>query len=198
MNINLIELSLTGLKAGDEIGVFDSIYCVGSLVITDLIITRNLASIQASSNDTIASNPNGFIPGHIVSLKLYRQGIVYPLHYKTLNNGKNTFESRGSMFVSIDFINSSSLLALSPDRLKVYPNPFKEVLYIEISTVQPNHITCEIYDLTGKLVRTIQDDVMNGQKILVWDGKKDNSQKLNSGIYYLRTNNLLKKLMLLD
>lgn len=197
MNINLVDLKLSGLMAGDEIGVFDSIYCVGSTVISDLDISQNLVSILASTNDTIESNPNGFVPGHVVKLKLYRQGVIYPLSYMVVNNSKNTFESNGSMFALIDFLNSSSpQFSLSYDNIKVYPVPFEDVLYIEIQANRLIFINCEIFDSNGKLIKTIINNFLTGEKVFIWDGKNDNNQKINSGIYYLRTNNLIKKVVL--
>ena len=35
MNINLVNINLSGLMTGDEIGVFDGVYCVGSTIIEE-------------------------------------------------------------------------------------------------------------------------------------------------------------------
>jgi hypothetical protein len=61
MNINLVDIVSTGLMTGDEIGVFDGINCVGSSLIGDQNMQENNLSITASVNDTIESNPNGYI-----------------------------------------------------------------------------------------------------------------------------------------
>lgn len=197
MNINLVDLRHTGLKSGDEIGVFDGIYCVGATILTDLDIAQNTLSIPASTNDTIENNPNGFIPGHIVTLKLYRHGVVYPLQFQPVNNSKPIFESKGTLFALVDFLNSLALkFSLQTKNIKIYPSRFKETLYILINTDIPRNINCEIYDSDGKLVKSVINDRLVGEKIIVWDGKNNNNQKLNPGNYYLRTNNLIKKIVL--
>ena len=197
MNINLVDLKHTGLKNGDEIGVFDGIYCVGSAILNDLDIKQNVLSIPASTNDTIVSHQNGFIPGHIVTLKLYRQGIVYPLPFQLVNNSKSVFESKGTMFALVENLNTESQkFFLRTDEVKIYSGPSKEILYIVIDTNRPRSVNCEIYDSNGKLVTSVINGQLVGEKIFVWDGKDHNNQKINPGIYYLRTNNLIKKLVL--
>lgn len=112
MNINLPNLSFAGIKEGDEIGVFDSIYCVGTKIITKQVINDNCISIPSSANDTIKNFPNGFIEGHKIKLKLYRDNTVYILYYQPVNIkgypiNNNTFEKRESMFAIIDFLKST-------------------------------------------------------------------------------------------
>jgi hypothetical protein len=196
MNIYLFDLNLSGLNVGDEIGVFDSIYCVGSAVIEDKDMQQNLLSIPASANDTIESKPNGFIPGHQITLKLYRKGIVYLLYFELLDNSLDVFEIQGSMFAFVDFKKSTGNdLTLNPEDLKVYPNPFNESLYIEFNLGKAQKVNCEIFYSTGKLIKSLINDIVDGQKIIVWDGKNNNGVKLNPGNYYLRANDQVKKIM---
>jgi len=70
MNINLVNLKLTGLETGDEIGVFDGKYCVGSRVITEDHMLENSINIPTSANDSLITSPNGFIEGHKITLKV--------------------------------------------------------------------------------------------------------------------------------
>jgi hypothetical protein len=108
MNINLVNLSQTGLMAGDEIGVFDGIYCVGLAVVEEKNIRKNNISIPSSANDTINSDPTGFIEGHKITLKAYRSGTVYLLYFQTVNDTQDIFEKGGSVFVLINFSRSIS------------------------------------------------------------------------------------------
>ena len=109
MNINLVEINVSGLKPGDEIGVFDGIYCVGSLVIEPHDMLENNLSIAASANDTIESNPNGYIVGHKVSLQVYRNGVIYQLFFQTVNDTQDIFERWASMFALVDFSKSQAI-----------------------------------------------------------------------------------------
>lgn len=106
MNINLVNLSLTGLMVGDEIGVFDGEYCVGLAVVEEKNIQESNISIPSSANDTIDSDPSGFIEGHKITLKVYRNGTVFQLHFQTVNNSSDIFEKGGSMFALINFARS--------------------------------------------------------------------------------------------
>ena len=109
MNINLVAIDSTGLITGDEIGVFDGTYCVGSAVIADQDMQYKNLSIAASVNDTIESSPNGFIEGHNINLRAYRNGVVYQLYFRMVNDSQNIFERRASMFAIIDFSKSPAI-----------------------------------------------------------------------------------------
>jgi hypothetical protein len=103
MNINLVNLQLSGLKAGDEIGVFDGDLCVGATRIQETDISQNLIALVASANDTLPLHPNGYMPGHSISLKAYCNGKLYSLHFETVNGSKSIFIVGGTMFAFVDF-----------------------------------------------------------------------------------------------
>lgn len=44
--------------------------------------------------------------------------------------------------------------AASFELFRVYPNPAREVLHIESSTTEEGFLSCQLYDFTGKLVRS--------------------------------------------
>ena len=110
MNINLVNISLSGLKPGDEIGVFDGNYCVGSSLIEKEDLKKNNLSIPASANDTIESSPNGYIEGHNITLQAYRNGVVYQLYFQLVNNSQDIFERRASMFAFVNFSKSPAII----------------------------------------------------------------------------------------
>ena len=83
-----------------------------------------------------------------------------------------------------------------------YPNPFNPLTKIKFQIRNEQHITIEIFDVTGKLIRKLIDNRMNaGSHELFWDGKNANGKNVNSGIYFysLRTAKvtLSKKMTLL-
>lgn len=55
MNINLVNLKLTGLKVGDEVGVFDGIYCIGAALIEEKHMQDNSISIITQTH---SANPS--------------------------------------------------------------------------------------------------------------------------------------------
>ncbi len=64
-------------------------------------------------------------------------------------------------------------------RLTVHPNPFIGSMSIQLSHCQKN-TRLEIYDLTGRLVRTLPGDVK------AWDGMNSAGRQVQPGIYFLR------------
>jgi hypothetical protein len=196
MNINLVNLASTGLIAGDEIGVFDSIYCVGSAVIEAKNIKDNSLSIPASANENLGTKPNGYIEGHKITLKTYRSGIIYQLYYQTVNNSDNIFEKGGSMFALVDFSRSEeeNTPEDSEETIKIYPNPFSTSIRIEINLPKEQHLSCEIFDMTGRLIRTLYSGIAVGQQLLIWDGKDNRTNQVSTGIYFCRLNHKTTKI----
>lgn len=197
MNINLVNLSQTGLKAGDEIGVFDNIYCVGAAVITEADMRADLMSIPASANDTLEGAPNGYIAGRKVFLKIYRDRIVYDLYYDLVNNSKDIFEVGASMFAFIDLQKSTgNSLALNSSELKIYPNPLTERINIEFNLQGSLIADCKIFDLTGKLIKILNKEAVMGHTIFVWDGKNEQNGNVPPGNYYIKVKDQFFKILL--
>jgi hypothetical protein len=189
MNINLVNLKLTGLKTGDEVGVFDGKYCVGSIVITDSHMLDNSLNIPSSANDSIVSSPNGFIDGHKITLKVYRTGKVYLLYFQTVNNTEDIFESRGSMFALVDFSKSTGLLIVEDfEKIKIFPNPFTDILRIEIYIPKKTKLTIAIFDLKGNQIKILHDGIVEGDFQTIWDGKDNNQHQIMSGVYFCKIN----------
>lgn len=73
-----------------------------------------------------------------------------------------------------------------------YPNPFNSTTVIEYSLPQEDRINLSIYDVTGRLVKTVVDqEQVAGHYAVNWDGKNSTGVQLPTGIYYcvLRTSN---------
>lgn len=65
-----------------------------------------------------------------------------------------------------------------------YPNPFNPSTTMEFSLSENKHVTLSIFDLSGRLVRTLMDrDYAEGTSSVVWNGKLANGQPAASGIY---------------
>lgn len=196
MNINLVNLSQTGLAVGDEIGIFDGNYCVGDAVISDTDMGENTISIPASANDTVEYQPNGFIEGHTIAMKLYRAGTVYLLYFQTVNNTTNIFERSGSMFALVDFSQSADEITPNKEEtVKLYPNPFENQLIIQIILPSEMPLEVKIYDQQGTLIRSLYSGETSGQLTLKWDGKDDRKNSVPSGTYFCKINNNTTKIL---
>ena len=64
-----------------------------------------------------------------------------------------------------------------------YPNPFNGITVIPFSLDTSGRVILEIYDLTGKKVRTLLDDYFTQGDLIRWDGKDDRGQVVASGVY---------------
>jgi hypothetical protein len=82
------------------------------------------------------------------------------------------------------------------------PNPFNPSTRISFSLPVRTKACLSIYDVHGKLVRTLVDDVLDkGLNERTWDGKDFRGNSVSSGVYFYRLNSgdrtLTKKMILL-
>jgi 1,4-alpha-glucan branching enzyme len=68
-----------------------------------------------------------------------------------------------------------------------YPNPFADATTISYSVPVKSHVTVKIYNLLGKDVATLVNDVQGkGTYEAIWDGKASNGTYLGAGTYFYR------------
>ncbi len=68
-----------------------------------------------------------------------------------------------------------------------YPNPFSSVTFIPFEINQPSHVTLEILDIRGSLVKTLVSKVIEHCNTTIqWDGTDAHGNKLPGGIYLCR------------
>jgi hypothetical protein len=67
------------------------------------------------------------------------------------------------------------------------PNPFNPRTAISFTTTREGQVTARIYDVTGQLVRTLNDGTMaSGSHTLVWNGSMENGRLASAGIYFVK------------
>lgn len=72
--------------------------------------------------------------------------------------------------------------------LGISPNPFEEKTSIRYQTVKDNtDIKMQIYDITGRLVKTLFPPSTNSllPTVVSWNGRNDTGDELSSGVYFL-------------
>lgn len=73
---------------------------------------------------------------------------------------------------------------------KVYqnaPNPLTHNSNINYQLSEKSNVSLKIYDITGKLVRTlIHEEKPAGRYSVRWDGKSQNGKNVSSGVYFYR------------
>ncbi len=71
--------------------------------------------------------------------------------------------------------------------LHAYPNPFVEEAAVQVQLAKPARIMVAVYDLRGRLIRTLmQGDRPAGTHRLQWDGLDNAGRRVGSGVYFLK------------
>ncbi len=83
-----------------------------------------------------------------------------------------------------------------------YPNPFNPSTTISYALPEETHVVLSIFNLEGKLVRTLVNGLVTaGNKELIWNGRDNKGNPLSSGVYLYRltagNRTLTKKMVLL-
>jgi hypothetical protein len=67
------------------------------------------------------------------------------------------------------------------------PNPFSVSTAILYQLTAEMHVSLEIYDASGRMIRVLQEGVQQpGLNRAVWDGRDENGKDADSGIYFCR------------
>jgi hypothetical protein len=126
-------------------------------------------------------------------------------------HGAGSFASRDTVMYRVLFwLNPTSVgveegdnekLAISNAKFKLYqnnPNPFHKLTAISYQLRVPSHATLKVYDLTGRLVQTLVNEV---QEPGVYQLPITNDQLPGSGIYFFKLtvngNSAVRKIVLL-
>ena len=71
--------------------------------------------------------------------------------------------------------------------LRNYPNPFNPSTTIKFSLERDAQVALRVFDVHGRLVRTLLDSYLAaGPRTVEWDGRDDRGRFLASGTYYMR------------
>jgi hypothetical protein len=191
MNINLLNLSESGIMPGDEIGVFDGDICVGSTKIfnnnSTLINNQFSVSIPVSAADGIEMN-NGYTVGNPISVKLYRNGKEYPLAIESLGSSQTVFAKGSSLFAQLALPTGiERAIAGGFSDVKVYPNPFSDEVNVEINLAEEAKVQVEVLNQLGQRVKMLDfgQSLTRGEHLVLWDGKNESNQLVSHGIYFV-------------
>ncbi len=74
---------------------------------------------------------------------------------------------------------------MSPE-LTLYPNPFNNSLQIQFTWKEPSALSVRVFDITGRVVRTlVRKNRFAGVVHLEWDGRDDSQRAVSSGVYLI-------------
>ena len=68
-----------------------------------------------------------------------------------------------------------------------YPNPFNGITHIDYQVPVNNHISIIIYDIMGREVKTLMDQVqIKGIHTIDWNGKSEYGEFVSTGVYFVQ------------
>jgi len=98
------------------------------------------------------------------------------------------YQSAASLLFGIQAV--SGVSEQTPQQFRVdqnRPNPFNPRTSISFEVPRDGHVSLVVYDVRGRLVRTLMDEtVSTGQRTVVWDGRDDAGKLVASGVYIYR------------
>lgn len=67
------------------------------------------------------------------------------------------------------------------------PNPFRDATTLSFTLPRRERASVKVFDINGRIVRTLVDDVVSGSTHAVtWDGRDERGREVGSGIYFIR------------
>ncbi len=140
------------LKAGDYIGAFTpNELCAGFIQIEDL---NDNYVLVAYANDDLNEEIDGFLNGDNILLKYYKSSLSkeYNLIVEFDSNLDNQgiFANEGLSKVTSLTIDYTDVISDTQSFLRVFPNPAKDLINIELNTTQP--VQLEIINQLGQFI----------------------------------------------
>ena len=116
-----------------------------------------------------------------------RNGAIYALqHNRNPFIDRPEFAARMFGTTDVEEKPSPSVVAgLGP----IFPNPFNPVTAIQFSTASSGRVELRVYDIAGRVVRTLAEGVRTvGHHDVTWDGRDDIGVAVASGVYICQLN----------
>lgn len=68
-----------------------------------------------------------------------------------------------------------------------FPNPFQSEAAIEFTVAKPAAVKLNVYDVTGRRVAVLVNDIrLPGRHRVIWSGQDDFGRRVASGVYFAR------------
>lgn len=72
-------------------------------------------------------------------------------------------------------------------KAKASPNPINPSTVLSFGTTREGAVKIHVFDLSGRLVRTLYEGSMPaGKNSVAWDGTRNGGDRVSSGVYYFR------------
>jgi len=152
MNINIAGLSNAGIAIGDELAVFDGAICVGSIKITETILSSSSTSIIASYS-TDDQNQNGFKVGDLIQIYVWNKlnGKKTKVNAEVIN-GQLNYEKNASVLVSLKSLSTGVTPIDDAIHIDVFPNPSNGRFTVRFSESPATNSVIDILDISGRKI----------------------------------------------
>ena len=122
-----------------------------------------------------------------IDAQLYHDGEYYYWVEAILNSGPKKLFGPYSHFWDSSLSEEPTPIPSSTSLGNLYPNPFKDLLYIPYSLAKDGLVSVDIYNLRGQKVSSMDiGQKASGTHCATWKAQDSNSKALSSGIYIIK------------
>jgi hypothetical protein len=189
---DLLELSAGGfLILADDRNKFLASYPDFS---ASLIQPTSWQALDNDGDEIVLMNSLGFVVERVTYPNQSLKGVSRERidHERSANDGDNWWRSVDSSGATPGRQNSVQVIFSTSVNVRIDPNPFspdddgfEDRTEIEFEIPLGVDLTMKIYDRKGRLARTLFDNQAQVSGKVSWDGRKDNGEKVRSGLYIL-------------
>ena len=120
--------------------------------------------------------------GDPIDLRLYSVSEGQELYMETTLEGSTYGDTPITSGTAI--VLSSPATPMAYELMQNYPNPFNPSTSIVFSLPDHSHVSLNIYDISGRLVSTLVDGMVDGGvHNVVWNGTDINGEMVSAGVY---------------
>ena len=172
---------ITGhVSQGDELVAYANGVAVG---VTSINTEGSSLLVAWKSLYEYGIETDGYRDGDEIEIRLYSQDIGKELRVVTDFN----VDTYGDLPITVGSIHVLNEYAVPAEfgLEQNYPNPFNPTTTIDVSVATDSHILLNIYDINGRLVSTLADDIYDtGYHSFVWSGIDQSGNAVSAGIYF--------------
>jgi hypothetical protein len=133
-------------------------------------------------------------PGNSLTIQAICNGTMMPLGdyegtiYISSNDPANPYIVL-PVYFHVDYASEVALIPAPKSVISVFPNPFRNVVNLEIELNKSSYFELEIFNTDGKTIKMLaSDNYSPGNIKLSWDGTDEKGAKVKNGVYYYRLN----------
>ncbi len=135
----------------------------------------NFETLDSLSANVTVYQADGLSKGTVYAFRIFA--------YNELGNSAYSNEALDTTDTDVGIFPARGSVPLTITRL--HPNPFREEVTLEYSLDRRTWMNVGIYDMTGRVVRTLLESIQDpGSYRLSWDGRDDSGTQVEAGICF--------------